>query len=96
MRGGAVAAVRFESRWHGGKQLEARRVFGPQQLRDMGSIDGEVDDAAARARRRFARRAAAVAQRVEELEVRRTVISSKMLGGASQIVSKIRVKCNGT
>ena len=24
------------------------------------------------------------------------VISSKMLGGASQIVSKIRVKCNGT
>jgi hypothetical protein len=23
------------------------------------------------------------------------VISSKMLGGASQIVSKIRVKCNG-
>ena len=34
--------------------------------------------------------------RSAELDDSVAVISSKMLGGASQIVSKIRVKCNGT
>ena len=34
--------------------------------------------------------------RPQLLDRRVAVISSKMLGGASQIVSMIRVKCNGT
>jgi len=43
-----------------------------------------------------ARVAADHAPHLEAARVLREQVESKMLGGASQIVSTIRVKCNGT
>ena len=52
--------------------------------------DGVVPEPESVAGVRFGR-----AEKCDEARGWQRVISSKMLGGASQIVSKIRVKCNG-
>jgi len=57
------------------------------------------DDAEPDARNLFVGRPEHVQQRAAvggDAHVLRVKPASKMLGGASQIVSKIRVKCNGT